>query len=69
MIHQVGSKSECLLLSLTFMAKLGLDFVLAFENSFSENFYFKSNRKSIGYSKKSVPGIFKMVLRLRDGNY
>ena len=35
MIHQIGSKNEWLLLSVTFTAKLELDFVLAFENAFS----------------------------------
>ena len=47
MIHQVGSKNEWLLLSVTFTAKLELDFVLTFES-----FHFKANRKSIGSSKK-----------------
>ena len=35
MIHQIGSKNEWLLLSVTFAAKLGLVFVLTFENTFS----------------------------------
>ena len=35
MIHQVGSKNEWLLLSVTFTAKLELVFVLTFENAFS----------------------------------
>ena len=35
MIHQVGSKNEWLLLSVTLMAKLELDFVLTFKNAFS----------------------------------
>ena len=35
MIHQVGSKNEWLLLSVTLTAKLELDFVLTFENAFS----------------------------------
>ena len=34
MIHQVGSKNEWLLLSVTFMTKLNLVFVLTFENLF-----------------------------------
>ena len=34
-IHQVGSKNEWLLLSVTFTAKLELIFVLTFENAFS----------------------------------
>ena len=34
-IHQVGSKNEWLLLSVTFTAKLELVFVLTFENAFS----------------------------------
>ena len=35
MIPQVDSKNEWLLLSVTFTAKLELDFVLTFENTFS----------------------------------
>ena len=35
MIHQVGSKNVWLLLSVTFTAKLELDFVSTFENAFS----------------------------------
>ena len=35
MIHQAGSKNEWLLLSVTLMAKLELDFVLTFKNAFS----------------------------------
>ena len=35
MIHQVGSKNEWLLLSITFTAKLESIFVLTFENAFS----------------------------------
>ena len=34
-IHQIDSKNEWLLLSVTFTAKLGLVFVLTFENAFS----------------------------------
>ena len=34
-IHQVGSTNEWLLFSVTFTAKLELDFVLLFENAFS----------------------------------
>ena len=34
-IHQIDSKNEWLLLSVTFTAKLELVFVLAFENDFS----------------------------------
>ena len=49
---QVGSKNECLLLSVTFTAKLKLAFVLTFESAFSYSFHFKANRKSIGSSKK-----------------
>ena len=66
MIHEVGSKNEWFLLSVTFTAKLKLDFVLILENLFSESFHFKANRKSICSSKKAVLGIFKIALRLRD---
>ena len=55
-----------LLLSASFTAKLGLIFVLTLENTFSQRFHFKTNRKSIGSSKKTVLGIFKIALRLRD---
>ena len=34
-VHQMDSKDECLLLSVTFTAKLELVFVLTFENAFS----------------------------------
>ena len=34
-VHQIGSKNEWLLLSVTFTAKLGLVFLLIFENAFS----------------------------------
>ena len=54
MIHQVDSKNEWLLLSVTFTAKLELVFVLTFENAFSESFHFKANRKSIVLLKKSA---------------
>ena len=51
-IHQIGSKNEWLLLSVTFTSKLELVFVLTFENAFSLSFLFKANRKSIDSSKK-----------------
>ena len=52
-IHQIDSKNEWLLLSVTFMAKLELVFVLTFQNAFSQSFHFKDNRKSIVSSKKN----------------
>ena len=51
-IHQVGSKNEWLLFSVTFMAKLELDFVLTLENAFLLEFLFQSQKKSIGSSEK-----------------
>ena len=33
-IHQIDIKNECLLLSASFTAKFGLDFVLTLENTF-----------------------------------
>ena len=51
-IHQIDMKNEWLLLPARFMAKLGLVFVLTLENAFSLRFHFKTNRKSIGSSKK-----------------
>ena len=47
-IHQIDSKNEWLLLSVTFTAKLELVFVLTFENTFSSCFHFKASRMSIG---------------------
>ena len=59
-----SSTNEWLLLSVTFTAKLELDFVLTFENALSQSFHFKANRKSIGASKKQYQGF--SALRLRD---
>ena len=39
-VHQLGSKNEWLLLSVTFTAKLELVFVLTFENAFFLEFSF-----------------------------
>ena len=58
-VHQVDSKSEWLLLSVTFTVKLQLVFVLTFENTFSYSFHFKANRKSLGSSKKAYQGFSK----------
>ena len=52
-IHQVDSKNEWLLLSVTFTAKLELVFVLTSENAFSWSFHFKAMRKSIHILLKS----------------
>ena len=65
-IFQIDSENGWLLLSASFTAKFGLVFVLTLENAFSQRFHFQGNRKSIGSSKKSVLGIFKIALRLRD---
>ena len=46
-VHQIDSKNEWLLLSITFTAKLELVFVLTFEKGFSQSFHFKANRKGI----------------------
>ena len=51
-IHQIASKNEWLLLSVTFTAKLELVSVSTFKTTFSKSFHFKANRKSIGCSKK-----------------
>ena len=53
MIHQIDSKNEWLLLSVTFTAKFELVFVLTFKNAFSYSFHFKANKKGIDSSKKS----------------
>ena len=47
-IHQIDSKNEWLLLSVTFTAKLELVFVLTFENDFSSSFHFEANRYRLG---------------------
>ena len=39
-IHEMDNKNKWLLLSVTFRAKLELDFVLTFENAFSLEFSF-----------------------------
>ena len=44
----------------------GVVFVLTLENTFSQRFHFKANRKSTDSPKKTVLGIFKIALRLRD---
>ena len=54
MTHQTDSKSEWLLLSVTFTVKLELVFVLTLENAFSYSFHFKANRKSIGSFKNGT---------------
>ena len=51
-IHQIDSKNEWLLLRASFTAKFGLVFVLILENNFFQKFHFKTDRKSIGSSKK-----------------
>ena len=40
-VHQIDSKNEWLLLSVTFTAKPELVFVLTFENAFSKSLNFK----------------------------
>ena len=51
MIHQIDSKYEWLLLSASFAVKFGLVFVLTMENTFSQRFHFKVNKKSMDPSK------------------
>ena len=51
-IHQIDSKNVWLLPSASFTANCGFVFVLTLENAFSWRFHFKTNRKSIGSSKK-----------------
>ena len=45
-VHQIDSKNEWLLLSITSTAKLELIFVLTFENAFSENSILKPTEKT-----------------------
>ena len=47
MIHQVDSKNEWLLLSASFMAKFGLDFVVTLGNAFFRGFILKSTEKAL----------------------
>ena len=65
-IHQMDSKNEWLLLSVSFTAKFVLFFVLTIENAFSERLHFKVNGKSIGSSKKRYYKFSKKPPRLRD---
>ena len=58
-------ENKRLLLSASFTAKVE-SVVLTKENDFSSSFHFKDDRKSIGSSKKTLLGIFKIALRLRD---
>ena len=57
----MDSKSESLLLSAKFTAKLGLVFVLTLGTTFSERFHFKANRKSIRSSKRRYQEFSKPV--------
>ena len=51
MIHQIDMKNEWLLLSANFTTKFGLVFILLLENTFSQRFHFKANRKCISSYK------------------
>ena len=51
-VLKIDNKNEWFPLSVTFMEKLELVFVLTFENAFSYSFHFKANRKNIASSKK-----------------
>ena len=64
-IHQIDSKNDWLVLPASFNTKFGLFFVLTLENAFSQRFHFKSNRKSIGFSKKRYYG-FSIQLSVRE---
>ena len=55
-IHRIDSKKEWLLLSASFTAKFRLVFLLTLENTFSQRFHFKGNRRSIDSSKKRYQG-------------
>ena len=45
-VHQIDSKDEWLLLSVTFAAKFELVFVLTFENAFSRVFILKPTERA-----------------------
>ena len=54
MIHQIDSKNEWWLLSASFTAEIGLDFVSTLGKTFSKRFHFKANRRSIDSAIKRV---------------
>ena len=58
LLMKLTENEERLLLSASFMAKFELVLVLTQENTFTQRFYFKTNRKSIGSSKKQYQGLF-----------
>ena len=64
-IPQIDSKNEWLLLSVSFTAKFGLDFLLTPENTFSQRFHLKAIRKNIGSSKKR----YQVFSRTISGNF
>ena len=45
-IHQIGSKNEWLLLSVSFTAKFGLDFVLKLEKALFRGFILKPTERA-----------------------
>ena len=56
-IHQ-KTENERLLLLLNFVLKYELVFVLKQENADSQRFYFKVNRKIIGFSKEGARNFY-----------
>ena len=50
--HQIDSKNEWFLLSVSFTGKFELVFILTFKNAFSYSFHCKVNRKSKDSSKQ-----------------
>ena len=66
-IHQIDSKNGWLLLSASFAAKFGLVFVLTQGNAFSQlEVSFSSQQKEHRFFQKTIQGILKISLRLRD---
>ena len=66
-IHQIDSKNGWLLLSASFAAKFGLVFVLTQGNAFSQlEVSFSSQQKEHRFFQKTIQGILKITLRLRD---
>ena len=53
-IHQIDSKNDYLLLSVSFTAKFGLAFVLTLENALSQRFHFKANKNKTASSKNGT---------------
>ena len=66
MIHQIDSKNEQLLISGRFTAKFKFVLTLKLGKVLFQWFHFKDNRKGQRFFQKTVLGIFKRTLHLRE---